>query len=192
MTAVFAPVTAADRHVLRWLVAHRSAHWTSLAKGLMNLGLSVVFLGLALLAALLVVAVVRAARPVIAAAGAAALFSVVASLLLKHLIARPRPDSGLALVQAGGYSMPSTDAALVAGLTVAALFAVRWSSRGRRRAAAAAVVAANLVTGLALVYLGVHWTTDVLAGWALGGATGAVVGTLKPRGAPRPVQHVTS
>jgi membrane-associated phospholipid phosphatase len=190
MTAVLAPITTADRHVLLWLVEHRGVGWTNLATGMMHLGLSVVFLGFALLAALLVAVVVRAARSVIAAAGAAALSSVVASLLLKQLIARPRPDVGLALVQAGGYSMPSTDAALVAGLTVAALVTVRWPSRGQQRAATAAVVAANLVTGLALVYLGVHWMTDVLAGWALGGATGAVIGTFIRR--LRRVEHVTS
>lgn len=180
MTAVFGRPTAVDRAVLRWFVAHRSDGWTTFAKALMHLGFSVVFLGLALLVVLLVAVALRAVRPTVAAGGAA-LLSVAASLVLKHLVARPRPDAALALVQAGGYSMPSTDAALVAGFTTAVVVAVRWTGRGWLRAATAAAVLVNVVTGLALVYLGVHWATDVLAGWVLGGAIGAIVGTITRR-----------
>ncbi|MGW1914880.1 phosphatase PAP2 family protein [Streptomyces sp. NPDC002076] len=181
MAAPFAPLTAADRDILRWLAAHRGAGCTALAEGLMDLGLNVVLLALLLLATLLAALVVRRLRPLVAAAGGAAVVSVVASQVLKHLIARPRPDAGLALVHAGGYSMPSTDAALVAGLTAAAVLAVRWPGRAWRLTVSAGAVAANLVTGWALVYLGVHWTTDVLAGWLLGGTIGAAVGTLVRR-----------
>lgn len=182
MRAVLASLPAADRDILQWFVAHRSAEFTALAKALMDLALSVVFLGVVLLVTLIAAVVLRAFRPVVAGGGAA-LLAVAASLVLKQLIARPRPDAGLALIQAAGYSMPSTDAALVAALTTAAVLAVRWSSCAAG-AAAAVAVAANLLTGLALVYLGVHWTTDVLAGWTLGGVIGVLVGMLARRRPP--------
>lgn len=172
--------TTADRDILQWFVAHRSAGWNGVANTLMDLGLSVVFLGLVLCAALLLAVVLRAFRPLIAGGGAA-LFAVGASLVLKQLIARPRPDASLALVQAAGYSMPSTDAALVAALTTGTVCAVRWSRRETRLAAVAFTIAANVLTGLTLVYLGVHWTTDVLAGWALGGTVGVLVGRFARR-----------
>ena len=184
MRAAIAP-SPADRNILQWLVAHRSPGLNSLAKGLMNLGLSVPFLGLVIFAALILAVALRAFRPVIAG-GCAALLTVVASLALKQLIARPRPDAGLALVAASGYSMPSTDAALVAALTTAVVVVARWPSRAAKSAAATVAIAANLLTGLALVYLGVHWVTDVLAGWVLGVGIGMLVGMLALKYRRRP------
>lgn len=110
---------------------------------------------------------------------AAALFVVgaigggtVASFLLKAAFERPRPDLVPHAVEVATASFPSGHAMLsaVTYLTLGALLA-RFLPQ--RRAKAYVVTVAALLTlaiGTSRVYLGVHWPTDVLAGWTLGGA----------------------
>jgi len=87
---------------------------------------------------------------------------------LKALVARHRPELWPHLISAGGYSFPSGHA-----LGTAAFFPVLAYSlfRKNRRNLIAAFVCAgaiSLITGIGRLYLGVHWPTDVLAGWAIG------------------------
>jgi undecaprenyl-diphosphatase len=91
---------------------------------------------------------------------------------LKYLIARPRPDFVAEVAQIHSYSFPSGHSLLsaVVFLTVGALLA-----RLERRTALKVFVlglafALTLLVGLTRIYLGVHWPTDVLAGWAAGAA----------------------
>ena len=64
--------------------------------------------------------------------------------------------------------MPSTHALITSAIVVAVVMADWWVSDSRRRTAAAIGAFGCLLVGAAMVYLGVHWLTDVLAGWALG------------------------
>ena len=94
----------------------------------------------------------------------------VLSTLLKLGFERPRPDLVSHLVDVTDMSFPSGHAMLsaVTYLTLGALLA---RTAARRRQKVFVVVAAILLTvlvGSSRVYLGVHWPTDVLAGWALG------------------------
>lgn len=81
--------------------------------------------------------------------------------------------------------MPSTDAALTAAAAVAVYLGLAWLDPARRRLVGAALAVGVLTVGVCLVYLGVHWTSDVVAGWALGVAVGAAAAvTTAPRRPP--------
>ena len=107
--------------------------------------------------------------------------ALVGSLTIRGLNAaaeRPRPSVGTRLTVETSASLPSGHslmAALGIGLTVAAVLTLPGpgGSPGRAVARAATVlVRAVPVVGIGAgrTYLGVHRTTDVLAGWSLGGA----------------------
>lgn len=87
--------------------------------------------------------------------------------LLKAVFARPRPTLWPWLIPTSGYAFPSGHA--VAGMALYPLLG--WLLlRGRRlgRAGALAGAAIGVFIGLSRLYAGVHWPSDVLAGWALG------------------------
>jgi len=96
--------------------------------------------------------------------------------LVKVIVERARPDSAEALSHAGGYAFPSghSATAVVVYGALALIAARRGGARARAAAIVAAVALAGLV-GITRVYLGVHFPSDVLAGWLLGGAVLAVV-----------------
>lgn len=102
----------------------------------------------------------------------AVVFGTAISTVLKAGYARPRPD----LVEHGVYvsnaSFPSGHSMMsaVVYLTLGILLA-RTQARHRVRVFIIAVaITMTLLVGVSRVYLGVHWPTDVLAGWMLGAA----------------------
>lgn len=109
-------------------------------------------------------------------AGAAALvvFTSISAIglnaWLKQEFGRVRPDLVLRLVEIDSPSFPSGHATASAAIyTTVALLAARSTAMRRDRIFLVAVaLAATGGVGLSRVYLGVHYPSDVAAGWALG------------------------
>jgi undecaprenyl-diphosphatase len=92
---------------------------------------------------------------------------------LKRLLDRPRPDLVPHLVEAISPSFPSGHAMLstVVYLTLGLLLArFEFARAATRQYVVACAVLLVLMIGASRVYLGVHWPSDVLAGWCLGAA----------------------
>ncbi|GAB4083061.1 phosphatase PAP2 family protein [Modestobacter muralis] len=96
--------------------------------------------------------------------------------LLKELVGRPRPQFAGGGAELDSLSFPSGHASGVATLVTVALV-VAWpllAPAGRRRALLAGVLLALLV-GCTRMWLGVHFLSDVVGGWALGVAWSLLV-----------------
>lgn len=94
------------------------------------------------------------------------------SPLLKESIQRPRPwvEGYQAIINPAGYSFPSGHALgsglIIGGMTLILFLALR--GRPLLQAATATVGLSLLgVIGASRVYLGAHWTSDVIAGYTL-------------------------
>ena len=94
--------------------------------------------------------------------------------LIKDAVDRPRPGGGL--VSAAGSSFPSGHAAystFYVWLAVTLVMRLR-PAMARASAVVLAGVGVAAAVGLSRVYLGVHYLSDVSAGWALGASAFAL------------------
>ncbi len=90
---------------------------------------------------------------------------------IKNLVRRERPAFSR-LVEAAGFSFPSQHAALSVlfyGWLAFLLLKQEPMWEKCRRAIWAGAILLPLLIGISRMYLNVHYCTDVLAGWALGG-----------------------
>jgi undecaprenyl-diphosphatase len=169
----------ADPSRLHWFVVHRPDAAVTVAKFLAVLGSPPVLAAVALCAGFLLwrrgLHLVLAAAPAVALGGAG-----VAAALTKAIVGRPRPPVGLHLVTENEPSFPSghaTDSTSVF-LTLALVVAVAILRSPRARAAiVAGAVALGGAIGISRLTLGVHWPSDVIAGWALGTTVAVLVAT---------------
>ena len=113
---------------------------------------------------------------------------------LKVWIGRPRPTlvSHLDLVYSNSF--PSGHALMtpVVYLSLAGILAAGERRAGEKALLLGSAAALTAAVGISRVYLGVHWPTDVLAGWMLGGAIALASSLGLRRVGPRAPLHPAS
>jgi undecaprenyl-diphosphatase len=126
---------------------------------------------LAVLGYLLLLRKPRAAAFVAVAVGG----SVALSTALKGWFHRPRPDLVPHLSYVSSSSFPSGHSMLSAAvyLTLGAMLARQQKSLALKAYFLLVAVSLTLLVGFSRVYVGVHWPTDVVGGWAAGSAWAA-------------------
>ena len=102
-------------------------------------------------------------------AAAGALFISLFNKLLKAAVQRPRPDDVLHLVNEGGFSFPSGHSITSMFFYGMLIYLVRTHAKDRKHAdiLTAVLTVPMILVGPSRIYLGVHYPSDVLAGWCL-------------------------
>jgi undecaprenyl-diphosphatase len=118
--------------------------------------------------------------------GAAAL----AVEIIKSTVARERPDLLEPILVEHGFSFPSGHASLsmVAYGILAVLVSRSFLPRGTRLAVYGVVTALVFLIGLSRVWLGVHYPSDVIAGWVAGATVVLVYASFTRRVSREPAE----
>jgi membrane protein DedA with SNARE-associated domain/membrane-associated phospholipid phosphatase len=172
------PITHLDRQLQIWVLRHRVGPVTTVMETVTWLGSTLTLVPLLAVASVYLIRAHRDLRSTahlwIALAGAVLLYQAV-----KTLIARPRPPATQMILHATGYAFPSghtTQATTVYALLAVVILTGPMSlSRRVRGAVVTVTIALVLSIGTSRIYLGAHWLTDVLGGYALATAWLAVI-----------------
>ena len=158
--------TPGDQTAIDIVESLRTAWLVDVAEVATGLGAGALVYSLAAICAVALIARRRWAEVAVLAAGLAIIYIGVHEL--KAAVDRPRPAGGL--VDTDGSAFPSAHAAYSTFYVWLAVTIVMRLRPGMTRGALVIVagIALTALVGLSRVYLGVHYMSDVNAGWALG------------------------
>jgi undecaprenyl-diphosphatase len=128
----------------------------------------------------------RALAILLAAIGGASVLNA----LIKWSFHRARPDITSHLTETWNASFPSGHAMISAAayLTIAAILAETQTSKAVRIYLLSLAGLATILIGISRVYLGVHWPSDVAAGWSAGAAWALCFWIITRKAAPETKQ----
>jgi undecaprenyl-diphosphatase len=158
-----------DMRVIRWFAVHRGPPTLQdVGRDLTALGgVTVLTIVTAAVVGFLLISRKRGAAilMVVAVVGGLAISSVI-----KHFVNRPRPPWQYQAAYVFTASFPSGHSMLsaITYLTLGALLAQVIERKVLKLYVISIAVLVTFLVGLSRVYLGVHWPTDVLAGWTAG------------------------
>ncbi|MET8652450.1 phosphatase PAP2 family protein [Nocardia aurea] len=161
-------LAAIDPEISGWVVEHRTDTLTALARVVTTLGDT---LTLTIITVLVCAALIwrghRRKATLVAGTGIGA---AVLTFAGKRLVGRSRPPTADRLAFESSLSYPSGHS--LGSMAVISIIAVALIPRLHRTVTRVAAIAAAVIlivaVGSSRVYLGVHWPTDALAGWAIG------------------------
>jgi membrane protein DedA with SNARE-associated domain/membrane-associated phospholipid phosphatase len=163
------PSASVDQSTFRFFVEHRTDGLTTSMKIITAFGSAWVLGAVAVGVGMAWYVRKRTWRPLVLLVGAWAGSSILTNIV-KALVDRPRPPAATQLVEAARSSFPSghvSESTAVYGM-LAVLIAGATRSWRSRVAVWTGTVVLLLLIGVSRLYLGVHWLTDVVGGYALG------------------------
>jgi membrane-associated phospholipid phosphatase len=157
--------TALDNTVRAWVISHQNPVVYKIAYALTWIGSPTVMVLLAVAAGVWFYG--RQGRSKAGVVIAAPAVGGLLSGVVKVMFGRVRP-AGAALLNEKNYSFPSGHATTSAAVVITLCYVMAREGMISWRMAIGVGAAIPLVVGLTRLYLDVHWTTDVLGGWAVG------------------------
>ncbi|MGW4364489.1 phosphatase PAP2 family protein [Nocardia takedensis] len=157
-----------DPRIDDWIVAHRTEPLNALARAVTVLGDTLTLTVITVLTCAWLLR--RGHRGDAVLVGVTGAGAALLTFVGKRLIGRARPPAVDRLAFEPSLSYPSghsLGSMAVLGIVTVALLP-RLHRTARRVTAVAAAICFVAAVGLSRVYLGVHWPTDVLAGWSIG------------------------
>ncbi len=159
-----------DTEIMNLVAAFRSTGITKAFIFLTYLGNWQVIVGLSVVV-IIILALLKKTREIIFLT-AALISGEVIKELLKFLIHRQRPDAVFSLLPENGYAFPSGHAFMSVIFYGMLCYFIYQACKKKWQRIILLVATAILVflIGFSRIYLGVHWISDILAGWLIGGA----------------------